>query len=199
MTPTRPRRAIAAVMLLAAVLLTACGGERVLTASFDPASPCTTDGRMAGAYPDLEALLPKAYEGKAPATVDSGRTCTAAALGTLAAAGVSGVRFAGATWSLGSSSGLTVAVFTGTGLDTAKLFDFYAVPAETASHTDKYRALDTTVAGAAAKRLEVLNKDGTTNTIVVWPDGVDGRVRVLLASDLGDAKVVVALEQFGSP
>ncbi len=154
---------------------------------------------MAGAYPELEALLPTAYDGKTPTSVDSGRTCTVAALGTLTAAGVTGMRFAGATWSLGASSGLTVAVFDGAGLDAAKMLDFYAVPARTASHTDTFRTLDTTVAGKAAKRLEVLNKDETTNTIVVWPDGADGRVRVLLASDLGDAKVAAALELFAAP
>jgi hypothetical protein len=185
-------------LAIAVLLVAACGSSRVLTASFDPASACTTDGRMAGAYPDLEALLPTMYDGKTP-TTDSGRTCTTSALGTLAAAGVSGMRFAGATWPLGSSSGLTIAVFDGAGLDAAKMFDFYAEPAKTASHTDKYRALDTTVGRQAAKRLEVLNKDGTTNTIVVWPDGAEGRVRVLLASDLGDAKVAAALEQFAQP
>jgi hypothetical protein len=187
------------VALVAALILGACGSSRVLTASFDPTTPCTTDGRMAGAYPELEALLPTAYDGKAPTTVDSGRSCTTAALGTLADAGVKGVRFAGATWSLGASSGLTVAVFDGAGLDPAKMLDFYAVPARTASHTDTFRTLDTIVGGQPAKRLEVLNKDETTNTIVVWPAGVDGRVRVLLASDVGDAKVAAALDTFAAP
>jgi len=190
---------VIAIALVAALALGACGSGRVLTASFDPASACTTDGRMAGAYPDLEALLPKAYDGKIPTSVDSGRSCTASALGTLADAGVTGMRFAGATWSLGSASGLTVAVFEGTGLDAAKMLDFYAVPARTASHTDTYRTLDTTVGGLPAKRLEVLNKDETTNTIVIWPGGADGRVLVLLASDLGDAKVAAALEEFAKP
>ena len=80
---------------------------------------------MPGAYPDLEALLPATYDGKPPAGVDSGRTCTTDALGTLATHGITGVRFAGATWSLGASSGLTVAVFDGTGLDPATMLEFY--------------------------------------------------------------------------
>ncbi len=197
---TNARRLLMTLLAIAAALtLGACGGSRVLTASFDPATPCTADGRMAGAYPELEALLPTTYDGKTPTSVDSGRSCTRAALGTLADAGVKGVRFAGATWSLGSSSGLTIAVFDGAGLDAAKMLDFYAVPARTASHTDTYRTLDITVGGQPAKRLEVLNKDETTNTIVVWPGGADGRVRVLLASDVGDAKVAAALEGFAAP
>jgi len=199
MLHTTRRLPVAVLALVVALALGACGGGRVLTASFDPASACTTDGRMAGAYPNLEALLPTVYDGKAPTTVDSGRSCTAKALGTLATAGLTGVRFAGATWSLGSASAITIAVFEGTGLDAAKMLDFYAIPARTASHTDKYQVTDTTVGGLAAHRLDVLNSDGTTQSIVAWPDGTDGRVRVLLASDLGDAKVAAALEQFATP
>jgi len=199
MLHTTRRLPVAVLALVVALALGACGGGRVLTASFDPASACTTDGRMAGAYPNLEALLPTVYDGKAPTTVDSGRSCTAKALGTLATAGLTGVRFAGATWSLGSASAITIAVFEGTALDAAKMLDFYAIPARTASHTDKYQVTDTTVAGLAAHRLDVLNSDGTTQSIVVWPDGAAGRVRVLLASDLGDTRVAAALEQFAKP
>ena len=57
-------------------------------ASFDPAAPCPAEGQQPGAYPDLEALLPATHEGKAPDSVDSGRLCTDANLGTLAAAGI---------------------------------------------------------------------------------------------------------------
>ena len=110
--------------LAVALAVVACGRETPV-ASFDPTSPCETDGRFAGAYPDLEALLPTAFEGKAPDTVDSGRSCTDGALGPLAAAGVEGLRFAGATWALGGTSGATVAVFEGDGLDAAKLLAFY--------------------------------------------------------------------------
>jgi len=194
------RRPAPVLVLLVALVLTtsACGASRNLVASFDPASSCTTNGRMPGAYPDLEALLPATYDGKPPAGVDSGRTCTTDALGTLATHGITGVRFAGATWSLGASSGLTVAVFDGTGLDPATMLEFYEVPARSASHTDTLQGSDTTVGGRPAKRLDVLNNDGTGQTIVTWPTSTPGRVRVLLASDLGDAKVAAALEMFGA-
>jgi hypothetical protein len=193
------RRPVAVLALLAIVLaLAACGASRNLVASFDPASSCTTNGRMPGAYPDLEALLPATYDGKPPAGVDSGRSCTADALGTLASHGITGVRFAGATWSLGASAGLTVAVFDGTGLDAATMLEFYELPARSASHTDTLRDSDTTVGGVPAKRLDVLNNDGTGQTIVAWPSSTPGRVHVLLASDLGDARVAAALETFGA-
>ena len=195
--PPVARTMVPAVALVLALVLAGCGTATPV-ASFDPASACTTDGRMAGAYPELEALLPAAYEGKAPATVDSGRNCTPAALGTLAEAGIDGVRFAGATWPLGGTSGLTVAVFEGDGLDPKAMIDFYEAGARTASRTEKLRSEDTTVAGQPARRLAVLRSDGSGQTIVAWPDG-EHRVMVLLAADLGDAKVAEAAEAFARP
>ena len=193
------RRLIAVLAALVVLVGVAACGASTPVASFDPASACTTDGRFAGAYPDLEALLPKTYLGTAPATVDSGRNCTASALGILAESGVDGVRFAGATWPLGGTTGLTVAVFEGEGLDAANLMSFYEDGARKARRTEKLEVKDTTVAGTAAKRLDVLGSDGTGQTVVTWPAAEPGRVNVLLAADLGDAKVAEALETFAAP
>jgi hypothetical protein len=192
----RLKPAIAVTLLI--LLVAACGGAKIPVTSFDPASACTTDGRQPGAYPDLEALLPASYEGKAPASRDSGRSCTTTALGTLASHGIKEVRFAGETWPLGGSTALTMAVFDGTGLDATSMLDFYAVPAQTASHTDKLQVSDMTVGGKPVKRLDVLNSDGTAQTVVTWPDATAGRVHVLLASDLGDSNVAAALATFGT-
>jgi hypothetical protein len=188
---------LVAVTMVLVLVLGACGAATPV-ASFDPASACTTDGRMPGAYPDLEALLPTAYQGQAPATVDSGRNCTPDALGTLADAGIDGVRFAGATWPLGGTSGMTVAVFEGDGLDPGAMIDFYRAGAQRASRTEKLLTEDTTVAGHAARRLAVLRSDGSGQTILAWPDGAD-RVMVLLAADVGDTAVAEAAEGFAKP
>jgi hypothetical protein len=184
------------LVLLAALALAACSTD-IPVASFDPASPCDTDGRFAGAYPDLEGALPTEYEGASPANVDSGRNCTATALGTLATAGVDGVRFAGATWDLGGTAGLTVAVFEGASLDTTKLAAFYEDGARRARRTDRLVAGDTIVGGKPARRLDVLGTDGSGQTVVVWPADEPDRVNVLLAGNLGDAKVLEAIETFG--
>jgi hypothetical protein len=191
----RPTLAVITAVLV--LTLGGCGSGPPV-ASFDPASACTTDGRFPGAYPDLEALLPRAYEGSAPDTVDSGRNCTDPALGPLASAGVDGVRFAGATWGLGGSKGLTVAVFEGDGLDANGLLSFYEKGASSARRTEKLEVSDTTVAGTPARRLDVLGSDGTAQTVVTWPAPEPGRVHVLLAADLGDAKVAEALQTFGT-
>jgi hypothetical protein len=193
----RPATLLAAVALVAAVVLGACSASAPST-SFDPASPCPAQGQQPGAFPDLEAMLPTEYDGAAPTTVDSGRSCTAAMLGTLAEAGVAELRFAGATWATGGTSGITVAVFEADRLDATVMRDFYQRGAEQARRTEKVQASDVPVGGKAGKRLDVLGSDGTGQTVVAWPADRPGRVWVLLAADLGDTKVAAALEAFGS-
>ena len=184
--------------LLVALLVTACGGSRIPVLSFDPASACTTDGRQAGAYPDLEALLPATYQGAKPTNVDSGRNCTAQALATLATAGIPGVRFAGATWGLGGTVGLTFAVFQADGLTPIEMIDFYGAGAQGSSKTDTLQVVDTVVVGRPARRLDVLQSDGAMHTIVAWASLRSGVVNVLLATDLGDTKVADALAELGN-
>jgi hypothetical protein len=190
--------------LLLGLLLAACGSA-IPMVSFDPSSPCTTDGRQPGAYPALEALLPPAYEGRSPDNLDSGRSCTPAALGSLADAGIDGVRFAGATWDLGGPTALTVAVFEGEGLTPDAMIDFYRLGGSGNSKLEKIALSVAVVGGRTGSRLDVLQSDGTAQTIVAWPAGKDGRVAaedgrvfVLLSSDLGDANVLKALDEFGS-
>jgi hypothetical protein len=195
----RPRLPRTVAPILALSLLFAACGSAIPVVSFDPASACTTDGRQPGAYPELEALLPKSYEGKAPDNVDSGRNCTPAALGALADNGIDGVRFAGATWSLGGSTGLTVAAFEAAGLDPAKMLAFYKQSATGDSHTEKLSTADVTVGGKAGRRLDVLASNGGGHTIVAWPADRQDTVFVLLASDLGDTGVTQALDELANP
>jgi hypothetical protein len=193
-------RAALSSLILTAVLaaaLAACGSA-IPVVSFDPATPCTTDGRQPGAYPELEALLPTEYQGRAPDNVDSGRSCTPAALGSLADAGIDGVHFAGATWDLGGATALTVAVFEANGLTPSAMIDFYRLGGSGNSKLEKIAISAVTVGGRTGSRLDVLQSDGTAQSIVAWPAARDGRVFVLLASDLGDTNVLKALEEFGS-
>ena len=185
-------------MLLLTAVVVGCAGSPIPLATFDPSSPCTTDGRQPGAYPDLEALLPPDYQGIKPTSVDSGRHCTKDALGTLATAGIIGVRFAGATWSLGGTTGLSFAVFAADGLTASEMIDFYGAGAQANSKTDTFQATDTAVAGRPARRLDVLQSDGSAHTIVAWSSKTGGIVDVLLATDLGDAKVLAALTELSA-
>jgi hypothetical protein len=198
--PSRPRarRLLRTGLLAATLLLAACSTSGAGAESFDPSAPCPAEGRQPGAYPALEALLPGDLDGKAPNSVDSGRSCTAERLGTLAERGVTELRFAGATWKIGGTSGLTLARFEADGLDTGQMLEFYETGARGARRTEKLVTSDTTVGGEPAKRLDVLGSDGTGQTVVAWPAGRPGAVWVLLAADVGDARVAQILETFGS-
>jgi hypothetical protein len=186
--------------LMLAALTAACQ-----SASFDPQAPCDRDGRMAGAYPELEALVPGTYEGRAPDRLDSGRSCTPAALGPLAALGIAELRFAGALWATDSSSGVTIAVFQADGLDAAGLLSFYEAGARSARRVEGLsRAVYTAGDGRSFHRLAALN-DGSDQTIVTWHDGAVIRA-VLVADSVGevgaravhDQRVADALDAAGA-
>lgn len=158
----------------------------VLTAAacapgFDPSGPCTTDGFAAGAYPELEALVPTSFRDRGPDRLDSGRNCTEARLGTLWGTGLRELRFAGGLWELGSESGATLAVFTAEGLTADGLADFYEAGAREAPDTSAFERTSVTIDGATGHRLD-LDNDGYLQTVVTWPDGDDGPIRVVLVS-----------------
>lgn len=165
--PRAPRRLRAAALAAVALLLSGCG------ASFDPTGACTVDGKQPGAYPDMEALVPKTYNGTSPKELDSGRTCSTAGLGSLAGHGVKELRFAGATWETGTQSGLTLATFSSVGgpeLDPAWLSEFYETTARTAKNIESIDTFEVTVANVPARRLDVLN-DESYQTVIVWRKG----------------------------
>ena len=166
------------VVIVVGLALGGCGS------AFNPSGPCTADGSMPGAYPDLEALVPTTFRGTPPKQLDSGRTCTKDALATLTSHGVGELRFAGATWATGTDSGLSLAVFTdasGPPLDPAWLVEFYEQGAVKGTNVQSIATTDYTVgSGIAARRIDVLNGE-SFQTVVVWPR--DGRVAVALIGD----------------
>jgi hypothetical protein len=190
-----PRNAVAAALL--AVLAAACSGGAAAT-SFDPASACTTDGVMAGAYPALEARIPTSYEGRGPDHLDSGRHCTPANLGSLATAGLTEVRFAGGTWDFGGYRAAALVVFQGSGLTADLVAGFYTSSARAADRTTVTGESSPTLAGRATHRLDTTTGD-RTQTVVTWaardPDTVD----VVITNDLPDPKIEAAVAAFGAP
>jgi hypothetical protein len=186
------------VIVAALVALAGCGP------AFDPSGACTTDGSQPGAYPDLEALVPTSFEGRAPDRLDSGRNCTEERLGSLWDDGIRELRYAGGLWSRGSESGATLAVFDGDGLTRDRLAAFYEAGARAAPDTADLRVTEPAVAGEAAKRLD-LDNDGYLQTVVVFP-GPSGTLRAALVSSAArdvpdpaahEAAVSAALEAFG--
>lgn len=171
-------------MVVLAGLLGGCGAAG---ASFDPAGPCVVDGKVAGAYPDLEARLPDTFRGAAAGVVDSGRHCTEKALASLATHDLDEVRFAGATWDLGAGTGVTSVVFADpdANLPAAWIAEFYERGARAGKKTDNIETSRPTVSPGAevAWRLDVLN-DLSFQTTVTWQDGTFVRT-VLVATPVG--------------
>ena len=190
MLPQFPIAILAAVSLL----LAACSAAP--PASFDPTGPCTSDGSAPGAYPDLEVLLPATFRGEKPGTLDSGRHCTGPSLGSLASAGISEIRFAGATWSFGAERAAVLAVFEASGLTADSLADFYANGARTASRTQILAESSPTIVGRGGRRLDTQTGE-RLQTVVVWPSAVADRVNVVITNDLPDARIQEAIDAFG--
>ena len=174
------RRRVALISVgVACVALIASG----CAARFDPTGPCTTDGSVAGAYPDLEAQVPRVFRGNAPASVDSGRACTAVGLGTLAGHSVTELRFAGARWTTGSESGLSLALFQsggGPALTRDWLAEFYEIGARAGKNVTSVEPSDYRVDELTGRRIDVLNGE-SFQTVVVWERG--GRIEAAVIAD----------------
>ena len=165
---------------LLALAVTGCAGT---AATFDPSGPCVVDGQTAGAYPDLEARLPVALDGESPTSVDSGRNCTEAGLGSLVSHDLAFVTFAGATWDLGGGSAVSSVVFAvaDTELPAAWIAEFYEIGARTARKTSNIETSRPWFDGAGATwRLDAIN-DLSLQTVVAWQDAEVVRV-VLVAT-----------------
>jgi hypothetical protein len=177
-------RALVVLAVAVTLLVSACGAS---AASFDPTGPCSADGRAPGAYPELERQVPGSFEGRAADSVDSGRSCTAQGLGTLASRGVTELRYAGGTWKLGDRSGATLAIFSAPGLDAAALADFYEAGARAGRNTENVQRTTETVTGTTIERVETLN-DQSFQTVAVLHSDTPGLVRVaLVGSDVRES------------
>jgi hypothetical protein len=187
-----PRSVRLGVLVLAAVLVAACGGA---APSFDPTGECTTDGRAPGAYPDLEVLVPTRYQGVPPNTLDSGRNCTVTNLGSLASLGISEVRFAGGTWTFGAERAAVLAVFRTKGLSAEALAAFYAQSAQAAPRTEIVARSAPTIADRPGRRLDT--KTGSrVQTVVTWPAADKDVVNVVITNDLPDARIQDAIDAY---
>ncbi|HEX5823235.1 MAG TPA: hypothetical protein VFY18_02140 [Candidatus Limnocylindrales bacterium] len=173
-----PARVVVAISAILMLILGACGP------AFDPTGPCTTDGAAPGAYPALEAAVPATFRGSPPKQLDSGRTCTAAGLSTLAGHGVAELRFAGATWETGTDSGVSLAVFlnaSGPALERNWLVEFYETGARAGRNVQSVDTSDYSLGGdMAARRIDVLNGE-SFQTVVVWSR--EDRIVVALVAD----------------
>jgi len=181
-TARSPFRRSTAIPLLVVAALLALGLAGC--AKFDPTGPCTSDGTAPGAYPDLEAMVPKLFRGAAPGQLDSGRTCSTDGLTTLKGHGIDELRYAGATWQTGAQSGLSLATFASPGSTALRpewVSEFYETGARNGKNVDSVNTSDYPVAdGLSGRKIDVLN-DESYQTVVVWER--QGRIEVALIAN----------------
>jgi len=183
-----------ALVLALALSLAACSTAGQV--SFDPTGTCTVDGSAAGAYPDLEAMVPTTFEETTPATLDSGRNCTDASLGALRQAGIDEVRFAGGTWGFGGIRAAALVVFSAPGLTADAMADFYAQSARGANRTRIAAESTPTLGGRPGHRIDTVTGP-RQQTVVVWPAVESDVVNVVITNDLPDPKIEAAVAAFG--
>ena len=172
--------------IAAALALAGCAPEQLAA---NPLGPCGDDARASGGYVELEALLPQtlAPGAQAPDRVDSGRSCSDVALGTLKGHGITELRFAGATWNETDSEGTVVAVLaTPQGvpmLEEAWVEEFYEAGARAGKKTDNIETSRPTIDLAGEVfRVDALN-DLSLQSVVVWESA--GLIHVVIvASDV---------------
>jgi hypothetical protein len=181
------------VALALTLVLAACSGAPA--ASFDPTGACSGDGAAPGAYPDLEGMIPTTYHEAAPQKLDSGRNCSPENLGSLAAAGISEVRFAGGTWTFGEPA-VVLAVFTAPGLTADLLADYYANSAGAANRTEIVGQSSPTIDGRQGRRLDTKTGD-RQQTVIVWPALEEDTVNAVITHDMPEARITEAIEAFG--
>jgi hypothetical protein len=141
-------------------------------------------------------MVPTRYEGTPPETLDSGRNCTDAALGTLREAGIDELRFAGATWGFGGIRAAALVVFSAPGLTAEEVAEFYAESAGAANRTRVTGVTTPTIAGREVHRIDTVT-GSRQQTVVVWPADAADAVNVVITNDLPDPKIEAAVEAFG--
>ncbi len=168
----RPGRLGAAFAIAGlALVLAGCGATPLASG---PLGPCGDDAKSIGGYPELEATVPRMLEGKAPDTVNSGRSCSPVALGSLTTHGIHELRFAGATWSHGGADATVIAVLATPSNEPlpqeAWIQEFYTAGAVAGKRTENTTTTRPVMDGAGQVfRLDTLN-DLSLQSVVIWDD-----------------------------
>jgi len=182
--------------LLTALLVGACAGGPPTP---DPSASCNgVDAPAApGYYPALESLLPTTLAQATPSVVNSGRFCVAASLGSLQAAGVSDLHFAGAQFPASDSTGVSLLEYSAPSLTPSMLADAFTAGAASATDVNQIQTQAVTVAGRAGVRIQVNNQD-VLQVLIFWPAAQPGTVNGILAAGVPEAAIQTAIQAFGS-
>jgi len=174
---------VVAVLALS-IGIAACGGSAVPSGPLGPCGDDRADAMSVGGFPELEALVPRSLGGAAPDLLNSGRSCSDRALGSLAAHGIRELRYAGATWNQGQSDATVVAVLATPPdqplAEQAWIEEFYTAGAVAGTKTDNVTTTRPTMDPVGQVfRLDALN-DLSLQTVVTWNEG--GLIHVVIVA-----------------
>jgi hypothetical protein len=188
---------LAAWLVASAIVVGGCAGLAGAPTP-DPSSPCAgaEEQRAPGLDPELEALLPTAIAGETPSNLDSGRYCSAKALGLLAEAGFEEVRFAGATWPGGDASGVAIVIYRAPGLTLDAMADAFARGADDARSVNQVHTQAVEVAGRPAVRIDAAMRDDP-QTVVLWPGAAPGTINAVIGSNVEAGRIDAAVAAMG--
>jgi hypothetical protein len=194
-----------------ALLLAACGSTPMASGSLVGCGDGRGDAVSIGGFPELEDKLPSSLEGRAPDLVNSGRSCSDKALGSLASHGVTELTYAGATWKYARSDATVIALLHVPGgqpdVPIEWIEEFYTAGAVAGTKTDNVTTTRPTMAPAGKVfRLDALN-DLSLQTIVLWQDASQFIRVVIVATEVGptssradhDARVAAAVAAVPAP
>jgi hypothetical protein len=184
----RGRLTATLVAIMLGLAAAACGQPQAATGPLQGCGADKADATSAGGFPELEALVPRELDVRPPDLVNSGRSCSDKALGSLTTHGVSELRFAGATWNQGRADATVIAVLATPPdqhlLDQAWVEEFYTAGAVKATKTDNVTTTRPTMDNVGQVfRIDALN-DLSLQTVVTWNQA--GLVHVVIVvSEVG--------------
>ena len=181
---------------LAALLVGACAGAPPTP---DPSATCNGVDAQAvpGYYPSLEALVPTALAQATPLVVNSGRFCAAASLGSLTAAGIPDLHYAGAQFPSSDTTGISLLAYAAPSLTASMLADAFTAGAASSTDVNQVHTTAVTVAGRPGIRIEVNNQD-VLQVVIFWPSQQAGIVNAVIGSGVDEATIQAALKAFGT-
>jgi hypothetical protein len=181
---------------MTALLAVACSGAAPTP---DPSASCNgVDApAAAGYYPSLEAHLPTTLAQATPLVLNSGRFCVAASLGSLSAAGIADLHFAGAQFPASDTTGVSLLAYSAPSLTPSMLADAFTAGAAGSTDVNQVQTKAVTVAGRPGIRIQVNNQD-VVQVIIFWPSAEVGTVNAVLAAGVDESAIQAAVADFGS-
>lgn len=197
--PRLPRRVFS--LIAAAIVGVSLAGACSAVARPNPSSACNGADEQSAPrfYPDLEALLPARVGAQALSSVRSGRYCSAQTLGSLDAAGIHELQFAGGALPdpANKGAGMALVVYRAQGMTLDQLANAQANGAGNTQGATGVVAERTAIEGHPGIRIDVTVESGP-EMMFFWPTRIPGTYDAVTGIGESEAQVRSAVAAFGT-